>query len=319
MKVITVVVPTYNEEINIEDIYKRVKALFEERLCNYTMQLMFIDNFSTDRTRELIEALARKDNHVSAIFNSANMGFSKSMYYGLSQAEGDCAVLMFADMQDPPEVVEKFVKAWEAGYKIVIGIKTKSRESKIKYFLRGCYYKFISKISDIDHIEQFDGFGLYDRAFIDVLNTVDDPLPYLRGMIAEFGYKRKQIEYEQETRKKGTSKFNFLRLYDLAMLGLTSSSKLLMRFATFLGGAMALISVVIAIVTMVLKITHWDSYHVGTAAILVGIFLIGAVQLIFLGILGEYLVNVNIRVMRHPLVVEEKRINMKEKAGNINS
>lgn len=134
MKVITVVVPTYNEEINIEDIYKRVKALFEERLCNYTMQLMFIDNFSTDRTRELIEALARKDNHVSAIFNSANMGFSKSMYYGLSQAEGDCAVLMFADMQDPPEVVEKFVKAWEAGYKIVIGIKTKSRESKIKYF-----------------------------------------------------------------------------------------------------------------------------------------------------------------------------------------
>lgn len=312
-KKISVVVPTYNEEININDIYTRIVSVFEDKLSNYDLQLLFIDNFSKDSTRVLIEELTTKDKRVSAIFNSANMGFSKSLYYGLTQAEGDCAVLIFADMQDPPEVIPEFVKEWECGNKIVIGKKTKSKESAIKYFLRGCYYRFISMISDIDHIEQFDGFGLYDKEFIRVLRKVQDPLPYLRGMIAEFGFARKEVEYVQEVRKKGKSNFNFIRLYDLAMLGLTSSSKILLRFATFIGGAIAGVSVLVALITFIKKILFWESYDVGMAAIIIGLFLLGSIQLIFLGILGEYLVNMNIRIMNHPMVVEEKRINMEEK------
>ena len=311
MKSISIVVPTYNEEKNIKDIYERITGLFNNELKNYELQLLFIDNFSQDATRMFIEELAERDKRVQAIFNASNFGFTKSTFYGLTQAEGDCAVLIFADMQDPPEVIPQFVKEWENGYKIVVGIKNKSKESKIKYFLRACYYKFISAISENSHIKQFDGFGLYDRDFIRVLRKLDDPLPYLRGIIAEIGYRRKEVYYEQEARKKGKSNFNFFRLYDLAMLGVTSSSKILMRFATLIGGITAVVSLIVALVTFILKLINWESFNVGMAAVVIGIFFIGAVQLFFLGLLGEYVLNMNTRIMRHPLVVEEKRINLK--------
>lgn len=310
MKTVSVVVPTYNEEKNINDIYTRVTAVFEHQLDGYEMQLLFIDNFSQDNTRNEIEALTKRDNRVQAIFNATNFGFTKSTFYGLTQAEGDCAVLMFADMQDPPEVIPEFIQQWEAGYKIVVGIKNKSKESKVKYFFRNIYYKFIGLISEIDHIKQFDGFGLYDKEFISILRNLEDSLPYLRGIIAEIGYRRKEVYYEQEIRKKGKSSFNFFRLYDLAMLGITSSSKVLMRLATLLGAGTAVISVVVSLVTLVLKITNWQSFDVGMAAVVIGIFFIGAIQLFFLGLLGEYILNMNTRIMKHPLVIEEKRINL---------
>ncbi len=311
MKTISIVVPTYNEELNIQNIYERVCTLFETQLKNYEMELLFIDNASHDSTRQLIEKLAQKDKRVQAIFNATNFGFSKSSFYGLSQAEGDVAVLMYADMQDPPEVIPKMVEEWEKGHRIVVGIKSKSRESKIMYFIRSIYYKLLTKISETEHIEHFDGFGLYDASFIRELRKLNDPLPYLRGLVAEIGYERAEVEYEQNKREKGKTSFNFMRYYDVAMLGLTSSSKAIMRMATFLGMGLSAICFLLAIVTLILKLIDWNYFDVGTAVIIIGIFFVGGVQIFFLGFLGEYIANINIRTMQHPIVVEDRRINMR--------
>lgn len=314
MKAISVVVPTYNEESNIITIYERLCKLFQEQLMNYEMQLLFIDNASADHSRDLIEELCQKDDRVQAIFNATNFGFSRSSFYGLSQAEGDCAIMLYADMQDPPEVIPEFVKKWEEGYKIVTGIKSQSKENKLMYAIRGIYYGIIARISEGEHIKQFDGFGLYDASFVRVLRQLKDPIPYLRGLVAELGCKRAEVEYTQERRKAGKTSFNFARYYDVAMLGLTSSTKAIMRMATFLGIIMAGICVVISIITLIIKLTNWNYFDVGTAAIIIGIFFVGGVQIFFLGFLGEYILNINIRTMGHPVVVEEKRINMRRKA-----
>lgn len=314
MKKISMVVPTYNEEKNIRTIYERLCKLFQEQLKSYEMQILFIDNASTDHSRDLIEELCQKDGRVQAIFNATNFGFSRSSFYGLSQAEGDCAVMLYADMQDPPEVIPEFVKKWEEGYKIVTGIKSQSKENKLMYAIRGIYYNIIARISEGEHIKQFDGFGLYDASFVRVLRKLKDPIPYLRGLVAELGCRRAEVEYTQEKRKAGKTSFNFARYYDVAMLGLTSSTKAIMRMATFLGVIMAGICAVISIITLIIKLTNWNYFDVGTAAIIIGIFFVGGVQIFFLGFLGEYILNINIRTMGHPVVVEEKRINMRRKA-----
>lgn len=313
MKTISVVVPTYNEEQNIRNVYERVSELFRNQLNGYQMELLFIDNASTDSSQQIIEELTREDPRVQAIFNSANFGFSRSSFYGLSQAEGDCAVMMYADMQDPPEIIPEFVAKWESGYKIVVGIKSKSQENKFMYAIRGLYYDMLEKISEVEHIRQFDGFGLYDRAFVEEIRKLRDPMPYLRGLVTELGPKRAEVEYEQQRRKKGKTSFNFWRYYDVAMLGITSSTKAIMRVATFLGMGLAVLCLLIAVVTFILKLIDWNYYDVGTAAIIIGIFFVGGVQIFFLGFLGEYIVNINIRTMQHPVVVESKRINMKRK------
>jgi len=314
MKTITIVIPTYNEEKNIMAVYERVCDLFAEVLKQYKMQILFIDNASADRSRSLIEELCTRDQRVQAIFNTTNFGFSRSSFYGLSQAEGDCAVMLYADMQDPPEVIPQFVKKWEEGYKIVTGIKSQSKESRIMYVIRGIYYNLIAKIAEGEHIKQFDGFGLYDSSFIRVLRKLKDPIPYLRGLVAELGYERAEVEYTQEKRKAGKTSFNFVRYYDVAMLGLTSSTKVIMRMATFLGIIMAVGCMAVAIVTFIIKLINWNYYDVGTAAIIIGIFFVGGVQIFFLGFLGEYILNINIRTMGHPIVVEERRINMERGA-----
>lgn len=317
MKTISVVVPTYNEEKNIMTVYERVCKLFKEQLTNYEMRLLFVDNASMDASRTLIETLCEKDSKVQAIFNATNFGFSRSSFYGLSQAEGDCAVMLYADMQDPPEVIPEFVKKWEEGYQIVTGIKSKSRENKLMYAVRGIYYNLISRVSEGEHIKQFDGFGLYDASFIRVLRKLKDPMPYLRGLVAELGCKRAEVEYVQEQRKAGKTSFNFMRYYDVAMLGLTSSTKAIMRMATFLGVIMAVLCVLVAAVTFIIKLANWNYFDVGTAAIIIGIFFVGGIQIFFLGFLGEYILNINIRTMGHPVVVEEKRINMKRKIEDL--
>lgn len=310
-KTITVVIPTYNEEQNIQAVYDRVNGIFQSELADYNMEILFIDNASADRSRSIIEELCGRDQRVQAIFNATNFGFSRSSYYGLSQAEGDCAVMLYADMQDPPEVIPQFVAKWEEGYKVVTGIKSQSRENPLMYAVRGIYYKILSKISETEHIKQFDGFGLYDASFVKLLRKMKDPLPYLRGLVAEYGCNRSEVQYTQEKRKAGKTSFNFARYYDVAMLGLTSSTKAIMRMATFLGLTMAGICFLIAFITIILKLVNWNYYDVGTAAIIVGIFFVGAVQIFFLGFLGEYILNINIRVMQHPIVVEERRINLR--------
>ena len=312
-KTITVVVPTYNERENIPLIYQRIANIFADKLPGYQMEVLYIDNCSTDASREKILALAEEDKRVKAIFNAKNFGFTRSSFYGLSQAEGDCAVLIFADMQDPPEMIPEFVKQWEQGYKIVTGIKNKSRENPIMYLVRKIYYGLLKRISEIEHIEQFDGFGLYDRSFIKVIRELDDPLPYFRGIVAELGFQRKEVTYTQEKRKYGKSSFKFFKLYDLAMLGITSYSKVVMRLATFFGFGVALVSFGVAVFTFIHKLFHWNTFPIGSAAISIGVFFFGAVQLFFVGLLGEYVLSINTRTMHHPLVIEERRVNFEDR------
>lgn len=309
MKTVSIVIPTFNEELNIPIIYERIKKLFEDELNKLKFEIIFIDNYSLDASRSKIEEICITDKRVKAIFNVRNFGFTRSTFYGLTQATGDCAILLFADMQDPPELISKFVEEWSRGTKIIIGIKNKSRENKVLYFVRKLYYKFMKKIGDIEHIEQFTGFGLYDSEFIKVINKLNDPLPYLRGIVAELGFPYKKVYYEQKKRKYGKSSFNFMRLYDTAMLGITSYTKDIVRVATIVGFIISVLSIGVALITLILKITGLVSFDVGIAAISIGVYFFGALILFFIGIIGEYIINMNIRIMGHPLVVEERRIN----------
>lgn len=308
MKKISVLVPCYNEQENVVPISE---AIINElnKLNKYDYELIFIDNSSTDNTQNLITDMCSKNQKIKAIFNSRNFGQFNSPYYGLLQTTGDCTILMCADFQDPIDMIPKFIKEWENGYKIVIGIKNKSKENKIMYFMRSCYYKIISKMSETEQIPQFTGFGLYDKEFIDILKKLDDPTPFLRGIVAELGFKRKEIPYEQQKRRAGKTHNNFYKLYDAAMLSFTSYTKIGLRLATFLGIFVGIISFIIGIVYFVLKLIYWDRFVAGMVPVLIGMFFLGALQLFFIGFLGEYILSINTRVMRRPLVVEEKRIN----------
>lgn len=311
MKKISVVVPCFNEEENVVPISEAIiKEL--EALEKYDYEIIFMDNFSTDRTREYLSNICEKNKKIKAIFNTKNFGQFNSPYYGLLQATGDCAILMCADFQDPVSLIPKFVDEWENGYKIVIGIKNKSEEKRIMYFLRSVYYKIIKKLSDVEQIEHFTGFGLYDRKFIEVLRSLDDPTPFLRGIVAELGFSRKEIKYTQEKRRAGKTHNNFYTLYDAAMLSFTSYTKIGLRLATFSGAIVAGISFLIGLIYLILKLLYWDRFPAGTVPILIGIFFLGALQIFFIGFLGEYILSINTRIMKRPLVVEEKRINFEE-------
>lgn len=309
MKKISILIPTYNEEENIVPLSQEIIALFENELESYDYEIIFIDNYSKDKTRGLLLDLCKKNNNIKAIFNAKNFGQFNSPYYGLCQTTGDCTILMCADFQDPISMIPKFIKEWENGYKIVCGIKTTSKENKIMYFLRSFYYKMIKKMSDIEQIEHFTGFGLYDKSFIEVLRTLGDPSPFLRGIVAELGFERKDIQYEQAKRRAGTTSNNFYKLYDAAMLSFTSYTKMGLRLATFAGFILSGVSIIIALVYLILKIVYWADFPMGMAPILIGVFFFGSMQLFFIGLVGEYIMNINTRVMNRPLVIEEKRIN----------
>lgn len=312
MKKISVLIPCYNEEENVVQISEAVIEQLN-KLENYDYEILFIDNCSNDKTQELITKLCENNHKIKAIFNCKNFGQFNSPYYGLQQTTGDCTILMCADFQDPVDMIPKFVQEWENGYKIVIGIKNKSKENRIIYFLRSCYYKIIKKLSSTEQIEHFTGFGLYDKDFIKILKDIDDPTPFLRGIVAELGYKRKEINYEQPKRKAGKTHNNFYTLYDAAMLSFTSYTKIGLRLATFLGMGIGIISFIVGLIYLILKLLYWDRFAAGTIPILLGSCFLGAIQLFFIGILGEYILSINARVMKRPLVIEEKRINFEEK------
>lgn len=314
-KRISVLIPTYNEEENVVPLSEAIVAEFQKNLPQYEYEIVFIDNDSTDTTRDKIRMICKKDSQIKAIFNAKNFGQFNSPYYGLMQTTGECVILMCADFQDPIDMIPKFVEEWEAGNKIVIGIKSKSKENKIMYFLRSCYYKLIKKMSSVEQIEHFTGFGLYDRGFIEVLKELDDPTPFLRGIVAELGYKRKDIEYQQEKRRAGKTHNNWYSLYDAAMLGFTSYTKVGMRIATIAGFILSGISVVVALIYLVLKLIFWYRFVAGMTPILLGIFIFGSIQLFFIGLLGEYIMNINSRVTHRPLVIEEERVNF-DKSGD---
>lgn len=309
MNKVSIVVPCYNEQDNVELLAEKIVNVFKTDLKKYQYELIFIDNDSEDLTRPKIRSLCEKDLNIKAIFNAKNFGQFNSPYYGLQQSTGDCCILMCADFQDPIEMIPQFVREWELGYKIVIGEKTSSQENRFIYFLRSCYYKLIKKFSDVEQIEHFTGFGLYDKDFINILRELKDPMPFLRGIVAELGFKRKEIPYEQQKRRTGKTKNNFYTLYDAAMLSFTSYTKVGLRMITFVGFAVAGLSMIGGLVYLIMKLVYWDRFIAGTAPIVLAVFFIGAVQLFFLGILGEYVLSMNARIMNRPLVIEEERIN----------
>lgn len=311
-KTISIMIPCYNEEENARPIYEAVRDELLKSCPNYDYEILFIDNKSKDKTREIIEEICREDKHVKAIFNSKNFGQFNSPYYGMTQTTGDCTITICADFQDPVEMIPKFIEAWEEGYKIVIGKKTRSRENKLMYFLRGCYYKTIKKMSHVEMIEQFTGFGLYDKSFIEVLRDLKDPTPFIRGIVAELGPERKEIEYEQPNRRAGKTHNNLLSLYDAAMLSFTSYTKSGMRFSTLLGFLISGFSVLTAIGFLIAKLIAWDSFSPGYAPIIIAVFFMGGIQLAFIGFMSEYIMAMNTRIMNRPLVIEEKRLNFDE-------
>ena len=312
MKKISIMIPCYNEEENVIPMSEAIVDLFNTELTSYDYELLFIDNCSTDKTREYLRMICEKNKHIKAIFNARNFGQFNSPYYGLLQTTGDCVVSMCCDFQDPIELIPKYIKEWENGYKIVIGIKTSSKESKIMYKLRSLYYKIIKKYSDVEQIEHFTGSGLYDKSFIDVLRDLKDPTPFMRGLVAELGFARKEIPYEQPQRRAGKTHNNWYTLYDAAMLSFTSYTKIGLRLATFMGILTGTGSFLVAIIYLILKLTHWNSFTARMAPVVIGMFFLGGIQLFFLGFIGEYILSINKRVMNRPLVVEEERINFEK-------
>ena len=308
-KRISVMIPCYNEEENARPIYTAVKDQLTQNCPSYDYEILFIDNKSQDQTRKILREICEEDSNVKAIFNVKNFGQFNSPYYALLQTSGDCTITMCADFQDPPELIPQFVAAWEEGYKIVIGRKTKSRENPLLYWARGIYYKMLRKMSSTEIIEQFTGFGLYDKSFVETLRQLNDPTPFMRGLVAELGPERKEIEYEQPKRRAGKTHNNFFTLYDAAMLSFTSYTKSGLRIATFAGFIIAFLSFLFGMVYLVLKLLFWNSFTAGYAPMMISVFFLGGLLLSFLGFLGEYVMAINIRVMNRPLVVEEERIN----------
>ena len=309
MKKISILVPCYNEEENVVPISKAIEEELKKSCSQYDYEICFIDNCSTDNTRNLLREICARNKKIKAIFNARNFGQFNSPYYGITQMTGDCVIPICCDFQDPIEMIPKIVAEWEKGAKIVSCIKTTSQENKLVRFLRTCYYKMIRKMSDVDQIEHFTGFGLYDRDFVRVLRNLKDPTPFLRGIVAELGFKRVEIPYQQAKRKAGKTHNNWYSLYDAAMLSFTSYTKVGLRVATIGGGIIAFISLAIGFFYFIRKLLHWDSMPMGIAPLVIGVFFFGALQLFFIGFLGEYIMSINTRIMNRPLVIEEERLN----------
>jgi glycosyltransferase involved in cell wall biosynthesis len=308
MKKISIVTPCYNEEENLDELYHRIHAVMTG-LEDYDYEHILIDNASTDNSHIILRKLAASDPRVKVIFNTRNFGHIRSPFYALMQATGDAVIGLASDLQDPPERIPDFIQKWEEGYKVVIGIKTHSEEPGIFYFLRGIYYRVLRGLSDVPLIDNFTGFGLYDRQVMDTLRDINDPYPYFRGLIADLGFERAQVEFTQPRRKRGISKNSFYTLYDLAMLGVTGYTKIPLRLATMFGFFSALVSFLIGLAYLIYKLIFWFQFTLGSAPIIIGLFFLGSIQLLFLGIVGEYIGAIYTQVMHRPLVIEKERIN----------
>ena len=312
MKKISILIPCYNEEENVVPISRAITEELAKSLPHYDYEIVFIDNDSQDNTRPLLREICKQNPKIKAIFNAKNFGQFNSPYYGMLQTTGDCTILMCCDFQDPIEMIPQIIAEWEKGAKIVSCIKTKSKENPVMRFFRTIYYKIIKKMSSVDQIEHFTGFGLYDKSFIDVLRNLKDPTPFLRGIVAELGYKRVNIEYTQAKRRAGKTHNNFFTLFDAAMLSFTSYTKVGLHLITFLGMILSVLSMMAAVVYLVMKLIWWDNFSAGVAPLIIALFFFNAVELLFIGFVGEYVMSINTRVMNRPLVIEEERINFKE-------
>jgi polyisoprenyl-phosphate glycosyltransferase len=309
MKTITFFSGTYNEVDNVEELLRRVWAAVEPLADKYRFEYLIIDNDSQDGTQDLLRKLAAADPRLKVIFNRRNFGHIRSGYHGLLQTRGDAVVAMVSDLQDPPELIPRFIAEWEAGYKLVLAVKSQSEESRLLFWLRKLYYDLIARLSNITLIKNATGFGLYDQEVIRLFRELDDPYPYIRGILSDFGFPVAQIPFVQPARKGGITKNNFYSLYDNAMLGITSFSKVPLRLATMIGFGMSLLSLLVAFGYLAYKLLFWNNFPVGQAPIVIGLFLFSSVQLFFIGIVGEYIGAIHTQVLRRPLVVEKERIN----------
>jgi len=308
MPLISVITPCFNEEENVRELFRSVKKVFDN-LPNYTYEHIFIDNASKDKTVEILKEIATNNPQVKIIVNTRNFGHVRSPMHAVYQAKGDAIMGIVADFQDPPELIPDFIKKWEEGYKIVIGVKAKTEDSFLFSAIRKSYYKIIGQLSDVEMVQNFTGLGLYDKKVIDILKDIDDPYPYFRGLICDIGYERAVILYNQPARKRGFTKNNFYTLYDLAMLGITNHSKVPLRLATMTGFIVAIISLLFALGYFIYKLIFWDSFSVGIAPLVIGLFFFSSVQLFFIGIIGEYIGSIHTQVLKRPLVIEKERIN----------
>ena len=308
-KLISVVLPCYNEEGNVEKIAEAIIKLFENELSKYDYEIIFIDNDSKDHTRDILRLMCKKNKNIKAIFNAKNFGQFNSPYYALLQTRGDAVVSMASDFQDPVETIPEFIKNWEEGYKIVVAVRKTSTDGFILRTMKKIYYNLIDKFSNVEQIKMFTGFGLYDKDFINVLRELDDPTPFLRGIVAELGYKRKEIEFKQGKRTSGKTSNNFYTLYDAAMLSFTSYTKVGLRIFTFIGAISSFVAFVVGIVYLIMKLIWWDRFSAGVIPMMIVLLFLGSVQIFFIGLIGEYVLAINQRTMRRPLVVEEERIN----------
>ena len=308
-KLISVLIPCFNEVGNVVPMHDAVTEQFRTELPEYDYDIIFIDNYSTDGTRDKLRVLCATDTHTKAILNSRNFGQFNSPFYGICESDGDCVINICCDFQDPVDLIPRFVHEWEKGHEVVCAIKTQSEENKILRFLRTCYYKLIHRMSDVEQIEHFTGTALYDRRFVEVLKNLDDPKPFMRGIVAELGpATRKDIPYTQEKRRAGKTHNNFNTLYDAAMLSFTSYTKAPLRIATIGGFIFSAIALVAALVFLVLKLINWEAYPMGITPLLIIVLLIGSIQTFFIGLVGEYVLTINSRIMKRPLVIEEERL-----------
>lgn len=314
MRTISIITPCFNEEANVAALYNRVREVMAE-LDGYCYEHIFIDNNSTDRTVEILKKIAVQDTNVKVLVNARNFGHIRSPMYALSQTIGEAVIGIVADLQDPPEMIPEFLSNWEAGYSMVLAIKEASEENPLMFLIRKMYYRLVHQIASLETFENFTGFGLYDRRVVDLILALKDPYPYFRGLIAEIGLPFKTIPYTQLARKRGISKNNFYSLYDLGMLGITNLSKVPLRITTFFGFFCALISILVSLVYFVYKIFFWNSFSVGVAPLIIGIFFLGSVQLVSIGVLGEYIAAIYTHVQARPYAVERERVNFEHKPG----
>ena len=312
MKKISILIPCYNEEENVESMSKALVKLFNTDMKNYDYEIVFIDNSSKDKTKHKLRNICKNNSKIKAIFNIRNFGQNNSPYYGILQTSGDCTISMSCDFQDPIELIPKFVAEWEKGAHIVVGVKSSSYENKVMYFFRSLYYRTFAKMSNIDFIEHFTGFGLYDKSFVDVMRDVDDPLPFLRGIVAELGYNIKKVEFVQPARRAGHTNNNFKTLYSIAMRSFTNYTHLGMRAMSIISCFGAVLSVILFLICMIKTILSGSNSAMYTMPILFLILSLICVQLFFIGMIGEYLYAMNIRILHRPLVIEEERINFEK-------
>jgi polyisoprenyl-phosphate glycosyltransferase len=314
MKTVSILTPCYNEEANVEELYHRVRAEMV-KLGNYRYEHLFIDNGSQDKTASILMRMASQDHNVKVIVNSRNFGQIRSPMHAFLQTQGDCVIGIVADFQDPPELIPEMIAKWEEGYSMVLCIKRTSEENPVMFWIRKKFYQLIRRLSSIETFENFTGFGLYDRKVVEAVRSFADPYPFFRGMIAEIGLPYYQLPYDQPRRKRGITKNNFYTLYDVAMLAVTNLSKVPLRFVTFLGFAGAALSLLTGLAYLAYKLLFWANFTVGIAPLVIGLFFLGSVQLLAMGILGEYVGSIYTQVQKRPYVIEKERMNFEYEPG----